>query len=347
MAEGIPTPGEIESAARKVQETAVRVRGELELRYIPERPDHHARGIAGRSASDYPMHPYGVDENGNYLGTAEQWAALRAQYDWVPGVFVDRIGPEPTGFDPLIDAMRSTALALYNGESHEEPVGNPIRQAQSHLGNWSGYAAETFNANFINRIPEVSKHQAFLAGTLQHAMIANKDIFANARRDLKGTAEAAITALEATTKCRGGKAPVYLSVAAAVATMLAGVASAPLTGGATLAPAGVAAFTIIAGATSGLSVAASFDQPVRQDLGADTVDLVLSKTVDAVIAISTEVDKQEKKIVAALHTNLDLLTDTSGGGVGKRSPRDEFLAPRPALIEESRSRTVIGDFTPP
>ncbi len=348
MSGEIPSPGEIDKIAQEVQKIAVRIRGELELRYIPKDPSHPARGIVGRSAVDYPGNDYGIDANGNYLGTTEQWTALRSQYNWIPEIFARHIGPEPTGFDAAISAMQQAAMALYNGQSHEEPVGSPIRQAQTHLGNWSGYTAEAFNANFINRIPEVAKHQAFLASSLEHAMIANKDIFIQARQDLKRTGETALIALEATTKSGGGKAVLVLGVVAAVATVAAGVASIPLTGGASLGPASVAAWTIIAGVSSGLGAAASqFEEPKKTDLGADTIDLVLSKMIEVIIDISKEVDVQEKKIVRGLNNNFDILTDTSGGGAGKRSPRDEFLAPRPALIEESRSRSVQHDFMPP
>ncbi|MEQ4303250.1 hypothetical protein ABNF97_17990 [Plantactinospora sp. B6F1] len=228
--------------------------------------------------------------------------------------------------------MEQAALALYDDGSDVGPVDGPIRNAERHLGNWSGYTAEAFNTNYINRIPEVTRHQAFLARTLQHAMIANRDIFVEFRKDLKSTAETAITALEATTRSGGGKgAVVAFGVVAAVATVAAGAVT---LGGATIA---IASWTIIAGTSSGLSVAAGgFEEPRKTDLAADTVDQILSKMVDAVIEDLRQVDQQEKKIVTGLQNNIAALNGSRKGFLPNRAARSRCRSRSTA----SRCRTV-------
>jgi hypothetical protein len=348
-----PSPGDIQAVAKQVKDTAVRVRGETELHYIPIDPHNPLTSVYRRYAGTKPAQgvtqfPYGVGPDGTYLGTDAQWSALDAEYSWIPDEFNRRIDPEPSNFDPLIAEMHSTALTLYNSSSGAETVGAVNREVEKVLAGWVGYANEVFTNNFVNRIPDVAKNQAYFAGMLEQAMVANKDIFVTTRKDLLSTGQQAVTALDSTTQCLGANVPLILTVAAAVATVAVGVASIPLTGGAVLAPAGVAAFTIIAGISSGLSQA-HFPAPQKLDLGADSVDGVLSKMIDAIVNIDRHIDTNERTIVGGLQTNYTALTDSSGGGGDQTSSRDAFLAPRPNpfLSEVSSGQyTKDGNFEP-
>ena len=123
-----------------------------------------------------------------------------------------------------------------------------------------------------------------------------------------------------------------LKVAAAIATVVAGVTPVPTPDGC------VAASAITAGLASAGSVHASPQTGGRTvELGADTVDGVLMRMVDAVILIGTVVTDGERGIADALDRGYAEMT---GPGRGALLPR------RPGVVERSRSGDGMGGFTP-
>jgi hypothetical protein len=97
-------------------------------------------------------------------------------------------------------------------------------------------------------------------------------------------------------------------------------------------------FTIVAGASAaGAFGASQIPEPAKNDLSADTVNGVLTKMRDALVKTSQDVDAQEQKIIDMLSGTTDLF--------GKDLTL--FLAPKPALIEESKSPGVRDSFLPP
>lgn len=331
----VPTPEEIRELGNAVLETALWYRGMVELRYAPE-------GTQDELVPQYH----------NYEGgTSADWAALRAGYSWIPDYFMRYIGPEPAGFDGPIDVMETAEKQLY--DKGMSPVDSYVELVRNHLTNWTGDAANVFRVNYLVRIPEVTRNQADVANMLKHAMIANKDIFIQARQDLVRVAHKTIDALESMTRCGGASGVVaLLAVVAAVATTVAAVGTAGA-----LTPAAADTWTFVAGLSSSataiipaLETEPEFASPIEHDLAADTVNGVLNAMVDAIKRIAQEVDHQERRIVAALQSNL---RDMTSGAIetlpnGQRRPRrDNFLAPRPALIAESRDpHRIFEEFIP-
>ncbi|GAA3757095.1 hypothetical protein GCM10022225_47920 [Plantactinospora mayteni] len=306
MAGEIPTGGAIASLGRQVHRAAVRVRGERELRYVPADPEHEDRKLAGQPAEAYAgTETYGIDENGNFLGTEQDWARLEAQYAWIEEFFVNHVGPDPADFDPTIEAMRRVELALHDKDADVSPVDDPHARAERSLGNWWGGAASTFYNDFFVPIPNVVRHQAVIARTLHLAMIANRDIFAEARKDLKKIGDAAVESIEAVGRGGGsGDLSLLLGVVAAVTTL---AASAATMGAA--APAVVNAWTLVAGISSAGSLAAAeFAPPKERELTAGSVDEVLARMVDMVLEDVEDIDQSEREIVRVLRDDLDVLT---------------------------------------
>jgi hypothetical protein len=334
-----PSVTEIRRLAEEVAELAARVRGETELRFAPERSP-----LAGADAADHEppgrhLDRYAVGPDGRYLGTAADWTRLRECFSWVPDAFVNNAGPEPAGFDPLIEDMNAAWKALYHRESGAEPVGASIRTAESHLRNWSGAAAETFRADFVSRIPAAAKNQAHIAFVLEQSMLADRDLYIEARKDLKALAERTSDALESVTKCGGAESlSLWLNVFAIVG-------AAPVT---VAGPAGEIAVTVAVSTVSGKALVdtAVKDEPVPTDIAADTVDGVLNNMVYAIHGIQRGVYNGERKIVDALWSNQNLMTGMPHAP-GEASTRDAFLPPRPALAGESMiPDLVLRDFVP-
>ena len=323
---------QIVTAAQRLLDAAVKVKGEMELRYIPRDPDHPARSIVGKSASDYTGHPYSIDENGNYMGTDAHWAELDSQYSWIPDFYDHSVGPEPSGMDDLINTMKSVSSKLYFEPTAGpglapsrpvEPIGAFLKPTEGALDEWIGEAAVAFRNNFMLKIPTAAQAQAYLAAALAHAVQGNRDMFLAQRVDLLDNATKATTAVEQSNHCDPDTVKTAITVVGAVATVAAGIAAIPVTGGASLAPTGVAAFTIIAGVSSGIA-SQDLGKKEETDLNADTVDGVLAKAVDKVIAISTGVAAKEQQMVTALEEMYDVISGAEKGNL--------YLVPRPGTL---------------
>jgi hypothetical protein len=347
MADGpphYPSPSEITSAANKVVDAAVKVRGEQELRYVPL-GDNPWRGIAGRSAADYPSQagPYGgfaIGPDQNYLGTDADWATLRDHYAWIPDLFVHRIDPDPALFQPLIDGMEQTALAIHDDRDKvaASPVSQYIDDASGKISNWKGAAADTFQLNFLSKLKIAARNQAFIAGAMMHAMIAERDIFVKVRQDLLNLANQAVNAIEASGNKDPGGIKAVLGVVAAVTSLAAGIASIPISGG-LLAPAGIqAGLWVISGFSATMGLAVPSDS-TGSPLSAGSVDGVLSNMIDAVSRIDTYIDSHERDVVKSLNSCHSTLTTEPG--------RDTLFLPRePSLVHEPDSQ-IHHDFQPP
>lgn len=343
------TKHKIMERAGEVWEAAVRIRGEVELRYIPlNHPDRHLAGQIPKSNSGYPRKPWSVGEHGRYLGTADDWARLKEQYAWIPREFDSYCtNVDPSEFDKFIADAQRAAFTLYcSGEPRSldssalaaAPIQQCMEMADGVLVHWSGEAARTFRKNFVLAIPKVAKNQAFVGKILMHAMIANKDVFVQAQDDLLDVAGKTLTALEASTGSGGGSnAAVVLTVVGAIATVGAGLATLPWGGAGA-----VAVFTIVAGVSSGMAgVGATFPSGPEAEMSADTVDGVLSNMHFAVREIQRHVTEHETTISSALGESYRRLTGIRGGD------RTLFVTPRPALIGQVCSpRLKKGLFGP-
>jgi hypothetical protein len=347
MAEGppqYPTPGEIIDAAHRVIDAAVKMRGEVKLRYVPQ--GHNPwRSIAGKPFDDYPDQAgtyggFAVGPDGNYVGTDADWAKLRSQYTWIPDPFVRRLDPDPVLFQPLIDGMEQTALTIFDNPDHlaSSPVAQYIRDASGKIDNWKGEAAETFQANFMNKLEIAAQNQAFIAGAMMHAMIAERDIFVTVRHDLLNVANQAVSAIEASNNKDPGGIKTALTVVAAVTGLLAGVASIPISGG-LLVPASIqATLWIISGFSSTMGLGVPSGDSQGSPLSASSVDGVLSKMVDAIIRIESYIDSHERDVVTSLNSCYSTLTGPERSIL--------LLPPEPTLVQEPDSQ-IRSDFLPP
>jgi hypothetical protein len=328
-----PSVDEIRGLAEELVEIATRIRGRKELRFAPE-GGHEAGATPPGDLSGGEK--YAVGPDGRYRGTAEDWSMVRAGYQWIPEMFVANVGPEPSGFNSLIDDMDSARKALYDSDSGVDPIGSEIANVQQHLSDWTGTAAETFRYRFLNRIPDAARNQAHIALMLREAMVADQDIYVEVRRNLKDLALTGRTALESITKCGGTDEVIMVLSVIAVVGSIATLAGAP------------AVWTVVVGLASAgaLTAQATRDDPIETDLAADTVDGVLRNVIDAITQLQHDLYWSERKITDALNDNLHQMTDGTHR-YGETSTRDAFLPPRPALVGLSMIPVIIErDFQP-
>jgi hypothetical protein len=342
MADGppsYPSVGDIIGAADKVVDAAVKMRGE-ELRYIPQ-----GKSIwditDGRLPVDLPGMSGGIAKgpDGEFLGTDADWAALRDQYMWIVDLFAELCDPDPTQFQPLIDGMEQTALSIHDDPKQlaVSPVSQYVEDARGKIDQWEGEAAETFRVNFINKLELAAQNQAFVAGVMMHAMIAERDIFVKVRQDLLDLAKQTVNAIEAADNTDPGGIKTIFGVAAAITSFAAGVAAIPISGG-LLMPAGIGAgLQIISGFSSAMGLPASSDNK-GSPLSAGSVDGVLSKMTGALGQIQFYIAKNEGDVAASLNGWYNELT-----GPGRAT---HFLPPEPSLVHEPDSQ-LRNDFLPP
>ena len=339
------SPEEITNGAHQIVEAATRVRGEVELRYVPL--NWPQRSIAGRLWSQYdnPMDfcgDYGaftVGPDKRYLGTDADWAKLRSEFYTIVQEYTNRIDPDPANFQPLIDGMEQTALTLRDDPNSiaTSPVSQYIVDTQNVISGWKGSAAITFNANFMSRLAIAAQNQAFIAGVMMHAMIAERDTYVYARNDLLKMANDTVSAIEASHNKDTGGLKTFLTVAAAVTGLLAGVASIPVTGG-LLVPAEIqAALWIISGASATMSLPLHEKDP-GSPLSAGTVYGVLNNMFNAFVRLDNYITSHEMDVVKSLNSCYDILT-------GPQRDTD-ILPPEPAMVHDSDTQ-IRADFMPP
>jgi hypothetical protein len=335
MARDYPSVEEIRKAAEEVAETAAKVRGRLELRFATE-----GDAEAGQKPKEFlgrAEDKYATGSDGKYLGTHDDWAQLRGVYSWIPDLFVSYVGPEPAGFDGPVETMERAWKALYDRESGVDPVGTHIRMVESHLSGWSGFTAETFRTKYLHRIPDAVKSQAQLAFVLQHAALADQDVWIEARRNLVDLAAKTKVSLESLGSCGGADSVVMiLTVVGIVASVVV------------LWPAAAVACTLVASTASAgaLIAGTSASEAVEAEVAGDSVDAILQSMVNATDEIRKQIHEAERKIIDGLQHNLGLVSDATHEH-GVPSTRDGFLPPRPTLVSDSLVPSAIrADFRP-
>jgi hypothetical protein len=316
--------------AQQLRNAAVKLKGEMELRYVP-RDTGTYRGVAGKRVDADPGEPFAIGEDGKYLGTEADWAALDSQYSWIIDFYDHHIGPEPSDMDGLVETLRSVSSRLYFAPTARpgdtpmeeiEPVRSWTESARDNLTDWMGHAAEAFQVNFLKKLPQAAQAQAYLAAALAHAVQGNRDMFLALRADLLDNATKAITAVEQSHHCDPKTVKTVITVVGAVATVAAGAAAIPVTGGA-VAPGAAAGLDIIAGISSGIA-AADLGEKKETRLDAHTVDGVLSNVVDAVIGLAAEVTIKEEQMVKALERTYDVITGAHTSEL--------YLVPKPGVV---------------
>lgn len=359
--------------AKEIKDLAVKIRGEYELHYIPL--DSEVSWMAGKTYIDviggtdeqkeqfsnngpYAMTDEEPRTNRTYLGTAEQWAAIEKEFEWVEGWWTDQLGPEPDVFEDAIRNYANGAKALYDESTGVEAAGPSWADADRAIDLWISDAADVFRSNMWHRMPNIIRRQASVAGVLAHAMAAERDAWVQQRRTLEKIANKTKAALNAVKVEAPDNANGELTVLAGVATIAAGLLAIP-TGGASLAALGVAGATIGAGVFTVAAGEAAISEGERQkvDLGDDTVSGVLLNMASAGGYAMQRLRDDEDLIITGLQAVEDRMTDNSSqerendipedeypkgsspGEFGERTwtPAEKFVLPKPNVVDGAKN----------
>ncbi|MFD0558392.1 hypothetical protein FB566_3694 [Stackebrandtia endophytica] len=343
VAESYPSDYELKKLSNDLFKTAVDARARYELGYIPE-DDANAQ-YAGQEyfgeirIEDPHVGSYVVrlDEDGCYLGTTAQWAALRQEFDWVKTFADDRLDPNPGNFNPMIMDMGATAERLWdwhNQRTAEEGVFEEVSRA---LGTWDGTSATLFFGQFWAPMRPIFQDQSYFAVLLTHSLIAYRDIFVEHRRSLEKLLTSARDAVDAVGMVTGASFTVPLSVIAAVATITAGALAMPATGGASISAAGAGVSTIVAGISALPGLGIEVGSPKLSDMGADTIHGVLGDLIDAAIELRDDIATQEDAITNTLAGYENVLANRIDDSYQEDSSENRMVLmfPRPELADEA------------
>lgn len=354
-----PSNYEIRSAAEALRDAAIKVRGQVELHYIPkDAPDHvfagktpeevqqatgslpHGHDSFGHSG------PYTLDESGRYQGTTEQWASIETAYDWIVESFEKFSEPLPFQFEEPAQQSTNAAKQLFDAETGIDEGQAPRDTAGAAIDTWQGTGAEAFKANAWYRIPNIAKRQAAMAGFMAHSLLAARDTYAEGRVSAKNIADKGKVAIEALIGEEGASsAAADLTVLAGVITVAAGVLTLPLTGGGSSLAVGAGIATISAGVATMAAGGASYPAPPeakKPELGGATVTDVLMNVIDAQSEIRTDIETNEEKIKGDLETQLATLNSgepaenhSTGYGNTTFTKKDNLTIPKPAMVDDA------------
>lgn len=344
--------------AQEIKKLAVLLRGNKELGYI--RQDTPAYVFAGKTideamqigrsnpdafAAAQKDAPYILDKsdaaNPRYKGTTADWKAVEEELNWVEKAWAEACGPEPGDFDSTIRDLADSAKALYDQSTGIQNSDPAWRSADQALTKWTSTAASNFRNNMWYRTPNIIRGQASVAAIMAHALAAERDTWVEHRRSLEDIAKKTITALNALKVDQPNNDNANLTILAGIFTMVAGVATIPFTGGVSTGAVIAGSATIAAGvATVGAGAAAhQTGKPREVPLGAATVSEVLLNMSSAMGGADADAKKNEGIICDGLRAAHDNITNAKAPPAEHDektyAPRDGFVIPRPALINET------------
>jgi hypothetical protein len=218
--------------------------------------------------------------------------------------------PQPSSFDPMINAMRPAVEKVSTGEVADKPVergsyaANPnltkVPGVSDPIDDWSGDAARDFKRGFVDPFPAVLKNQFIVARVAQAALESEKEMWTRARRDIDDIARKTLAALDNMHGCGKNEWKFGFAVAGA----LAALAAAFVSGGAAV-PLGIAEFgAVTAGATA--------------DLTGETTAVVINSMRRSIAQLTREINETENVIWKAADSTRDAIQRKRSWYVSKR-----------------------------
>lgn len=296
----------------------------------------HAYEIQKKAVAEAILDLGGRRNSMSYM--SDRQSEIEAEFADIPQLYQSFSGiPDPASFDGAIESLSYTLRTISSGQDPKDPINGTIYPAnavldklsgsESYVENWTGRAAMEFKSHFIDPFPSVVRNQFTLAAVLKSALEAEKEIWANARRDIDKIAHDTLTALERMDDCGKNDWTMTFTVVASVAA----VAAVPVTGGTSLA----LAITAV-GATSQVVAAAAPEDPPKIQFSGESPGAVISQMREAISKLRSEINKQETRISDAMRTTLGLVSGN----------RDLFVSKRPSLAsatpDKIRSPEYLG-----
>ena len=233
---------------------------------------------------------------------------------------------------PLDYLRESSGTGMYSKITFEN-----IHNIIDSLADWQSAAGTAFKDRYIAQISSTAANQLIVLKTLRNLATANQTLLQLASKDVFTIGNNTIAVIEADDMCCGTDAEVnaFLNTVAGVATIVAGIASIPLTGGATSAVV-AGATTALAGALTTYTSAGGMNAPedgIEKQLGADTISGILDNMREAVESVYSSLDDANSSMAAIMNDVYDSLIYSPG----------QFVAPLSSTIRDATMDTIIDD----
>ncbi|GIF23171.1 hypothetical protein BJ973_000473 [Actinoplanes tereljensis] len=246
--------------------------------------------------------------------------------------------PDPAGFDASIARLQRVMTDLSPGQNSSDPVNkkdiypanvefSKITTAGGLLLGWDGDAANAFKKYFLDPFPLILQNQFILVSMLKSTLHATQALWAAARKDLDGIAEATMAALDNDPCCDPNKWTFDFTVIAAVAT-IGGVAVTAVTDG-LAAPLVLATVDAVAS-----TAAAKVPEGIKDNKTGNTAIQIVNAMWTGLEKVADQFRDTEKLI--------NVTVDALEGDVGGR--KDLFVSARPHLADATAANVTSSAY---
>ncbi|GIG85652.1 hypothetical protein [Plantactinospora endophytica] len=264
---------------------------------------------------------------------------IEAGFAGVPAMFYPFLDmPRPESFDGIIDDLRNSALVLMTTQNSPDPAlglhapnnnkFSAVTTVGDNLASWSGAAAREFKSQYLDKLPPQQAGQFNVVVTCLKLIEQEKNIWAEARKNVADVVNQAIAVLEdMPRRCSKNSWTVAFTVVAAVA----GVAAAPLAAAGAGIAVGLAVTDKVAG---GASLFVKDDPPENRRFGASTADGVIREVDRGLKELIARIIEQEGKIATVFTGANSVVLDE----------RDSFVPKRPLLAKATPENVTDQDM---
>ncbi len=280
----------------------------------------------------------GRRHSGSYMQTKRP--EIEAMFADIPGLYEPFTStPNPDSFNTPIDELKVALSRLSTGVGGSvDPISTNGRQYPASIAlekikgagddvfGWTGYPAQEFKTGYIDPFPAVVKNQFLLVSALKAALEAEQAMWKEVRKNISDIADQTYTRLEHMDDCGKNEWQMAFTVVASVCA----VAAVPLTGGASLAVAGLAITAI--GATAQVVAAVEIKEAPKTDIEGESADAVIRSMREAIKKQIQYIFETEDRIKQKLGTINDSVYQTQRDSDVNRH---FFHTRRPALADSN------------
>ncbi|GAB3261996.1 hypothetical protein [Kineosporia babensis] len=275
-------------------------------------------------------------ENPNLVPLIDQEIdRVHESFSGVADIFTPFVAlPDPADFRDAMREIASVAGVINTGQSSKTDDGNLVlggtglagmADVRSLVEDWSGYASQSFQDNFLSPWPTITANQSAMVLALHGAVEAEATIWKNVRANIVDLVEKAQHAVDAAGECSPEQVALNLTVAASIVSVVATPASG----------AGALALTFVGEALSIASSLPGEKKEIKHSVGSQEIVLggslkeIETQVRSAAEALRGEIITAEAAIEAAVNANIAVMTDPAN--------QSRFVSARPLLADKTSS----------
>jgi hypothetical protein len=297
-----------------------------------------AEEIRKRAIDEAILDLGGRRHSGSYMSTKRP--EIEAMFADIPGLYEPFTRtPNPDSFTAPIDELKVALARLSLGEGGSvDPISTNGRQYPASLAlekvkgaaddvfGWSGPAAQAFKTGYLDPFPAVVSNQFLLVSALKAALEAEQAMWKEVRKNIWDIADNTYIKLEHMDDCGKNEWQMAFTVVASICA----VAAVPLTGGGSLAVAGLAITAV--GATAQVIAAVEIKEPPKSNIEGESADAVINSMRDAIRKQVQYVNETEDRIKQKLSNINDSVYQSQRDSDPNRN---FFFTRRPTLADSN------------